>query len=138
VRKLIIITITVLALEAAPASARYVHSLFATPGEESICDSFSGGFQCAATMSADLTHGVRIASLDDRGRVKLHWCPCNAARPPDMDRIRYHVWYTLKRGRMKRGTGWPIDCRVTRRRGLSCRNLSAHGFRIDGKLIRSW
>jgi hypothetical protein len=138
VRKLILITVSMLALQAAPASARYVHSLFATPGEQSICESFSGGFDCAATMSADLTRGIRIASLDDRGRVELHWCACNDARPPDMGRIRYGVWYTFKRGKMRRGTSWAIDCRVTRRRGLTCRNLSGHGFRIDGKLVRSW
>jgi hypothetical protein len=138
VRKLITIAIAVLALEAAPASAQYVHSVFATPGEQSVCETYPEGFDCAATMSANLTQGVHIASLHARGRTRLHWCPCNAARPPDMRGIRYGVWYTFKRGKMKRGTTWPIDCRATRRRGLSCRNLSRHGFRIDGRKVTSW
>jgi hypothetical protein len=137
VRKLILIAFALVAVQAAPANAQYVHSLFATPGGHSICDAFAEGFDCAATLSADLTRGVRIASLDERGRVRLHWCACNSTGPPDMGRIRYGVWYTFKRGRMRRGTGWPIDCRVTRRRGLSCRNLSGHGFRIAGRAVRS-
>jgi hypothetical protein len=138
VPRLIVITIALLVLEAAPARAQGVSGVFATPGEQSVCSSLPDGFDCAAMMAVDPVQGLRIASLRDRGRARLRWCPCNAARAPGLDKIRYGLWYTFKRGQMKRGTTWPIDCRVTRRRGLSCRNLSRHGFRIHRRIVITW
>ena len=101
---------------AAPSSASA--AFFRTPSGNIICgtgpQSFRGGVSCTVLSEAN-ARGQKIWAMRRRGRVRLFRSNSNA--PIEVRVLRY--------GRTYRGFG--IRC-ASRRRGLTCRNRSRHGF----------
>jgi hypothetical protein len=101
---------------AGPSSASA--AFFRTPNGNIICgtgpQAFRGGVSCTVLSEAN-ARGQKIWAMRRRGRVRVFRSMSNA--PVEVRVFRY--------GRTYRGFG--IRC-ASRRRGLTCRNRSRHGF----------
>jgi hypothetical protein len=100
----------------APSSASA--AFFTTPSRNIICgtgpQAFRGGVSCTVLSEAG-ARGQKIWAMRRRGRVRVFFSMSNA--PVEVRVLRY--------GRTYRGFG--IRC-ASRKRGLTCRNRSRHGF----------
>jgi hypothetical protein len=100
----------------APSSASA--AFFRTPSGNVICGSgpqaLRGAVSCTVLWEGD-ARGQKVWAMRRRGRVRVFFSMTNA--PVEVRVLRY--------GRIYRGFG--IRC-ASRKRGLTCRNRSRHGF----------
>lgn len=105
------------ALVLAPAAAGYVGA-FQTPSHNIACeaDSIQGRVTLGCVLfSADGPRGQKTWSMLSRGRATVHYVQANIAT--EVPVLRYGKTWALR----------GFTC-TSRRTGLTCRNLSRHGF----------